>query len=437
MPTILDKIQKWQNGLPYWEQYTLDLILRGIDLKEEHYEEIIKILLEDAGILKKKPRPKLKFFGEKEIIDAPQSDNIQLTAISNLQGVNALVEGQKLPLSPQLTAIYGANGSGKSGYARVLGCAGFSRGDQEVLPNVINEGERDLIQSASVSLIVDGHNSEFTYKIGEQCPLLSQFYVFDSTSVKTHLTGKNEFSFSPSLLYSLTNLAEAIDNIRTSLSKLIDEWTISPKFSELFDSESDIVSILESINSRTSISEIEKIATISDTELKSLAKYESQIAELRAKNYAGKIMETKQKIKDITELIENLSFLEDELSDNAIKQLERSLESSYASIEVAKLEQPPQVDLSLFKSKNSLIWNDFSRILNQIVNEENKRGKKYPSLGDHCLLCNQSLDKKSINQITNHLNVIKSKPAIIETNIKDMASTERNRIKKSGWPQIC
>lgn len=56
-------------------------------------------------------------------IAAPPVPNrlVQITSIKNLHNVNALAEGQSLPIAPTgLTIIYGENGAGKSGYSRVL-----------------------------------------------------------------------------------------------------------------------------------------------------------------------------------------------------------------------------------------------------------------------------------------------------------------------------
>jgi len=64
------------------------------------------------------PRPELKSLDETKIPEVTSPKTIRLSKISNLQNINALVKDQEIPFSPQLTAIYGANASGKSGYLR-------------------------------------------------------------------------------------------------------------------------------------------------------------------------------------------------------------------------------------------------------------------------------------------------------------------------------
>jgi len=60
---------------------------------------------------------------------APQSVAVQRTAgtsefvlksLRHESGVNALVHGATIPFHPKLTVVYGKNGSGKSGFVRIL-----------------------------------------------------------------------------------------------------------------------------------------------------------------------------------------------------------------------------------------------------------------------------------------------------------------------------
>ena len=136
MTSILTELSRWANKLPYWEQAALDKILAGVQLTESVYDELLHYLLEDEDLATAtRSRPELQF-PHTATTGFQSSTGVQLTKISNLQEVNALVPGQTLTFGQALTAIFGANGSGKSGYARVLGCAGFTRGDKEVLPDV-------------------------------------------------------------------------------------------------------------------------------------------------------------------------------------------------------------------------------------------------------------------------------------------------------------
>ncbi|MBN1547110.1 MAG: AAA family ATPase [Syntrophaceae bacterium] len=199
MKSVLVELSHWANTLPYWEQAALDRIVSGTNFVDSDYDELLQYLLEDANLNSSvKPRPSLHF-SKYSSADFQSTVPVRLIKISNLQNINALVSEQTLTFDSAITAIYGGNGSGKSGYARVLGCAGFSRGDQEVLPDVTRPTDKTVVLSANIEIQESSSNRVIQYQIGKQCPKLSSFYVFDSTSVHVHLTESNSFSFSQSV----------------------------------------------------------------------------------------------------------------------------------------------------------------------------------------------------------------------------------------------
>ncbi len=47
-------------------------------------------------------------------------ESLEICGIKSVRGVNALAEGQDLEFHSDLTILFGQNGSGKTGYARIL-----------------------------------------------------------------------------------------------------------------------------------------------------------------------------------------------------------------------------------------------------------------------------------------------------------------------------
>ena len=142
MLDVMSEIIRWAKSLTYWEQATLDKILGGEPFTDETYQELYGYLLEDVGLREKSddPRPELRYLDGTKVPEKTLPKKLRLTKISNLQNINALAKDQVIPFNPQLTAIYGANASGKSGYARVFACAGFTRGDRKKWGQVESAG---------------------------------------------------------------------------------------------------------------------------------------------------------------------------------------------------------------------------------------------------------------------------------------------------------
>lgn len=65
---------------------------------------------------------------------------IRIDGISEVYGLNAIKAGAELPFGAgNITVFYGQNGSGKSGYARLLKQACGSRSKDDIHPNVFTE----------------------------------------------------------------------------------------------------------------------------------------------------------------------------------------------------------------------------------------------------------------------------------------------------------
>jgi energy-coupling factor transporter ATP-binding protein EcfA2 len=121
---------------------------------------------------------------------------VRLRCISNPVGINALATDQSLEMEPNgLTVVYGDNGSGKSGYVRILKHACRSRDDKSaILPDI--NGPKDALQSAKIAFQRGGINSQMNWEpdVAKHADLPS-ISIFDSKSANTHLSGQHQIAY--------------------------------------------------------------------------------------------------------------------------------------------------------------------------------------------------------------------------------------------------
>jgi hypothetical protein len=71
---------------------------------------------------------------------ATNDEPVRLISIKGVANVNRLAENQELTFAPEgLTVVYGKNGSGESGYARILQSMVRARRRADILPDVFAE----------------------------------------------------------------------------------------------------------------------------------------------------------------------------------------------------------------------------------------------------------------------------------------------------------
>ena len=413
MPGVFEEIVSWAETLPFWEQAALNKIIAGEQITEDFIDELTDYLLEDAELQEpQRERPALCHL-------APQAVNpligdctrVQLRRLSNLKSINALVENQVLEFGPQLTAIFGANGSGKSGYARVIASSAFTRGDRQILPNVITAQTSTGPMEVDIDLeIIDlktkkRHPITIHYKVGETCPQLKSFYVFDSTSAKNHLTRENPMSFAPAGLEIITRLSALTDQVRKNLDKRCGEKNcLNHSFEALFQGDSSIREMISNLGAATDIQALRNMAQVTGKDRKQVDELELQIAELRNEKVQEQIQEIVQEIKDLEQLIKSLNLITDTVNGDA-SQVENLISDWQSSCQLVDSAGSEGLESSHFPQIGTGAWRSFIVAAYQLGQAEKP---EYPLDGDHCLLCHQPLSSNARGVISRVWEIVTS-----------------------------
>jgi len=405
MPSVISQIAEWGTTLPYWEQAALERIFSGVKITDETLDELLQYLLEDAGLaLQEGERPVLQFSKYiTEDDDSEKHDRVRLKRIGNLHNINALVSDQILEFSDQLTLIFGDNGSGKSGYARVIASASFTRGDKQVLPDItkhLNEGEA---LTADLEIMMDGELAVIHHEIGQVCPEMLSFYVFDSTSVRAHLTDSNPMSFSPAGMEYLTKLVEVTDGVRKHLQQRIEKISCENPFPMRFTGgETEVTHLVNELGAETDLGLIRHLGTLTEEEVRRIDDLDRQIAALKSANIPEQIVELEQTIFDLDLLARTLTNIDESLNDEQINVIQRNISSWGEANQLANATGVEQFQNPWFKHTGSQTWYDFISTAFQLAQAESTDNNPYPTDKSVCLLCHQPLGKEA-HDLLHHL----------------------------------
>jgi len=396
MSSLLTEICNWAAHLEYWEQATLDKIIAGEQLTSDDYEQLFQFMLEDKELAElKSQRPEVYFARRVESSGSSSVWPVRLLEISNLQNINALVADQKITFDKHLTIIYGANGSGKSGYARVLGQAGFSRGDKDVLSDIGKPLSNDVRRSAGI--LVAGENGErmINFEIGAHCPDLACLHTFDSTSVKVHLNEQNTISFTPPGLSHLTALATETDKCRELLRGKIADCRQSHSFGPHFQGETEVSRLIAGLGPKTNLKDFQKLAVLSSEETRRLDDLETQIGRLKSEDITERLNDLDTEIADLRGLIENIRVAEDGLSDKVVGDLSATIAESQRLFAAARSAGVEQFQSKDFAQTGAPVWHAFIKAAWVLAKAESENHQPYPDAEDHCLFCRQPLNREA------------------------------------------
>lgn len=187
----LQQILEWSQTRPNWQRDALRRLVLNESLQESDIEELTVICKD----------PESSFFPlTTDHIATTQagSPSVALKKIKNAENINALVPNQTLSLLPKgVTVVYGDNGAGKSGYARLLKRACRARmpngREEAILPNIYEDGSSQQSASFDYSMGTQDKNTSWT----DETPAsgdLSEISVFDSRSANVHVEETNDLA---------------------------------------------------------------------------------------------------------------------------------------------------------------------------------------------------------------------------------------------------
>lgn len=226
--TILDEVRQWAREQSDWQREAVARLEDHVLLSEADDEDLYAILRAARGIPdpeKRSPRPKAD---EPNKSPARSTDAVSLLAISEVRNVNALARKGSLTFAPSgMTVIYGSNGSGKSGYARVLKQACSARDKREkVLPNANFPRGEAGVPSADILAAVGEAEISLTWTSGvAEVTELSRIAIFDHTCARAFVDNEGNFAYSPAGLDILADLGIACGRMKGRLQKEMEANT--------------------------------------------------------------------------------------------------------------------------------------------------------------------------------------------------------------------
>ncbi|WP_193099941.1 AAA family ATPase [Burkholderia sp. Z1] len=143
---------------------------------------------------------------------------IRIRKISEVAGINAIKDGAALDFGTAgLFVIYGSNGSGKSGYSRLIKQICGSRAKEELIGNVFSKEHPE--PSARIHVTVGDSEAEDIWKLsGGPVPKLRHIHVFDSSVATLYFGAKNEATYEPSRMRFVSSLIKICDLVSNELT---------------------------------------------------------------------------------------------------------------------------------------------------------------------------------------------------------------------------
>ena len=319
-------------------------------------------------------------------------ESIAICSVGDLQGVNALLGGQTLQFSPTgMTIVYGDNGSGKSGYARLLKQIVGARHHEDILPNVFIN--KRCSQSAQINYRCGGTDQAATWSRTFNDTTFGRVHFYDEACGNDYLQNETELSYRPSVLSLLDRLVELIDQVSNEIGKRIAVEEAKQFSLPNVPDGTSAAKFLSKLSDRTDPHSLDQLLDAHQDLDNELQEHRQEEARLRATDPTKEKTRLLAVAKDAEALAAHLESIENTISPAAanrilaLKQTAMELRASADEVSSNSFANEP------LPGVGSQTWRAMWEAAERYAQAEAYPDRDFPATEDDdvCVLCQQPL----------------------------------------------
>ena len=392
--TVPDRILAWSENRPLWQRDALRRIVLNGYPDAEGLEELLTLCKKEHGdqsvTLTANPLSK-----DHQPVDPGPGESISLSDISNVTGVNQLATGQTLTFKESgLTIVYGQNGTGKSGYTRVLKNACRSRHAGEIMPDVYSSSPTKSAKAELKIARADGTTEIVSWQNdADSAEMLSAITVFDRDAASVHVQKKNEVWFRPfglDIPDDLAGVCQEIKNRLTTEKETLEKRRSSVFVDPIWSQRSALGKALSTLRHDTDISAITPKSPFSSTDGVRLSKLQADLAQ--DPSVAAKAQ--RDHAIQLDQLETYLKRIEQVLNGDAIQALHAAKKKAEDLRAAANTAAHDAFSGLALEGVGETVWRTLWDSASAYSQFAKKGGTTFPpSSGDICVLCHQEIDE--------------------------------------------
>jgi len=413
--TTIDDIITWLDKRPEWLVNSVNLLFKNNrSFSEKEIAELADKCIQEATSKRGKTKVDQKAFASYFGTNSNKG-TLQLKSLSNIKGINNLNPKEPLELSSDnITIVYGRNGSGKSGYVRILKKACGARKSEDLLCDVFKGKEN---QECDFEIIKNGKVEKIKWKPENQIENdLKTIDIFDTSSGISYVMENNEVTYEPPVLKFLTYLS----NISDKVNGLITERT--NKLSSnlpIFPSNLQNTSIFKRYSSLSRTKEFNNdLNKIVWNKAKETQQKDLEVQLVNSKNL-DLLLSLKNQAESIETIIDKNQDLVNGLSLTKFRELNK-IQKGIDSKEKQIKNSEKLLKHNKISGITTNLWKVLWEAAREFSDKEAYPDKTYPNIESEakCVLCQQDISTEA-----------KKRFESLETFIKNKFNTELKELK--------
>jgi hypothetical protein len=419
--SIWQALDAWASNLKPWQRAILAHAITSGRLTDGQLDEIYLFFLQEIDLTEQKEGSNHVALAVSGRPASVLFDKLRLDRIDGLIGINALPAGAALTFGQGLTVIYGQNGAGKSGFARLFANACFSRHKPEIHGNIYDVGNAPPPSATFHVAIAGNEATPLAFTKGAHHEDLQRISFFDLNVARRHVSETAAFEFKPAGFDVFPEMARAYSQLGLRLDAAIASRTQKNDFGASFIGNPTAVSrAMMQLGPDTGLDQLESLAIYGAPEVARLAEVDKQRTALKANSTHELQSLLKQADDDVEKLNAQVELIGVECTIERCAARNRIAKAAHDAKAAASVLGSDQFRRPFFKAVETSEWLAFAKTAHALARKE---GSAYPEASDHCLLCERPFDDASFKHVTSLLAFVESDAQIaVERALADVAT---------------
>lgn len=327
----------------------------------------------------------------------PTTKQIELDSLSAVTGVNRLAKNQVVNFAKNITVIYGENGTGKTGYSRILKTLGFSYDiDKTILPNIYAATEP---KSATINFRANGTPQSFIWNGVNSDPKLQNISVFNSNCVQFSIGDRN-LIVSPIGFHLFQLVSDELNKLSQLLQTKVAAHPTTLLWLANLTPATPQYNFIATLSATSTEQKLTELSTFTQVHQADLTAKETELANLNKTLLQAQILAMKSQIQELDSLVGKIQTAQTLLTSTSWQALIE------INREIAELEMRAQTGIKDIAEQKGIgfyetaEFNSFIQAAENYIKIIDKPG--YPEEDDACVYCLQPLSNSAKELLKNY-----------------------------------
>ncbi len=314
--SLIDELQSWATSRPIWQRLAIERVLANQDLSDADLEDFLELCVNpDSAVHAADPDA-----GSAPPGAAPSTDPVSLRSISDIRGIDQLAAEPGFEFARTgLTVVYGRNGSGKSGFVRILKVAGIAKYVDDLIGDVFGDGSAD--QHAVLKYDLGGITHSWTLYPGAEPPsAFRQIVVYDNSCASVYVEQDNEVQYRPFGLDVFDKLVSACDELAAKVDAEVSRLPSLPNDPGLIG-QHRVGQLVAQLSAETPDSAVRQLGEFTTDDAVRLGSLSRNLASLEVNTPVERAKKMRQSASIIDQILDSATSIGSVVDDAAFDRI--------------------------------------------------------------------------------------------------------------------